>query len=323
MHVIRSLNDPLPGQTRDSVLAIGNFDGVHRGHQHVLARARALARRKGATFGVMSFEPHPRSFFAPDRPLFRLSPEPVKLQLFEAMGADYAVILPFGPRLAGMEPGAFLQEIVVDGLGAGHVVVGFDFHFGAGRRGSPDFLRAWGGERGLGVTVVEAREEGGEVISSSRIREALAWGDVATANRLLGYRWFVRGEVIHGDKRGRDLGYPTANMALPPETGLAHGIYGVRVLVDGRLHGGAASFGRRPQFDNGRVLLETYIFDFSGDLYGRDISIEFIARLRPEARFESVEALVAQMQRDCAAARQAIARAEGASILAGEAPGAG
>ena len=319
MHLIRPPIDQLPEDMAQAVVAIGNFDGVHQGHQHVLTLAQRLARARGLPFGILSFEPHPRAYFARQTPLFRLSPEVTKLALFKAANADFTAIASFDAALAATSAESFLEGLVIGGLAASHVVVGFDFHFGARRAGTPQFLKEWGAAHGLGVTIADAKQQGGVPISSSRIRAALEEGDIALANTLLGYRWFVTGTVIHGDKRGRELGYPTANMALPPETGLAHGIYAIRALVEGRVHGGAASFGRRPQFDNGAVLLEPYLFDFSANIYGKEISVEFLARLRGEERFDSVDALIAQMERDCEAARVLIGEAQHASIIAGDA----
>jgi riboflavin kinase/FMN adenylyltransferase len=193
-------------------------------------------------------------------------------------------------------------------MGIVHAVTGYDFHFGRGRRGTPEFLVAAGAADGFGVTIVSAEtDEGGKAVSSSRIRAALAEGDVTLANALLGYRWFFSAEVRHGDKRGRELGYPTANLALPAEVTLAHGIYAVRVRVDGAVHDGVASFGRRPTFDNGAPLFEVNLFDFSGDLYGRKLEVMLAGYLRGEARFDSAEALVAQMDRDAAEARALLA----------------
>src|SRR5690606_22371253 len=185
--------------------------------------------------------------------------------------------------------------------------VGHDFHFGKGRQGTPAFLSEHGAALGLAVRVLPAVTEGGEVVSSSAIRASLAAGDIARANHLLGYRWLVRAAVRHGDKRGRDLGYPTANLALPPDCGLRHAIYAVRAAVDGTVHAGVASFGRRPTFDNGAPLLEVHLFDFRGDLYGRMMDVEFVAFLRPEERFATVEALIVQMDSDSVEARRLLA----------------
>jgi riboflavin kinase/FMN adenylyltransferase len=306
MRIIKSLAE-LPDAARGAVLAIGNFDGVHAGHQAVIGAAARIAGRAGAPVGAMTFEPHPRSFFAPEKPLFRLTPEPVKLALLARIGLDLVVVLPFDAALARLSADEFVDEVLLRRLAVRHVVTGYDFHFGRDRTGTPDFLAEKAMAGGFDVTTVEAYAGAGETpVSSSAIRAHLSAGEVEAAAGKLGYRWFVQGEVIHGEKRGRDLGYPTANMRLEEQVGLAHGIYAVRMRVGGTVREGVASFGRRPQFDNGAPLLETFLFDFSGDLYGRMAEVEFVRFLRAEARFESVEALVAQMDRDGAQAREVL-----------------
>lgn len=298
-----------PAALADGVVAIGNFDGVHRGHQAVLGAALEIARAQSVPAFALTFEPHPRTVFNPDKPVFRLTPEPMKARVMAATGLDGMVSLPFTRAFAGIEAEAFVHEILRDKLHIRHAVTGYDFHFGRARRGTPDFLRAAGQSDGFGVTIVTAEtDEAGEAVSSSRIRAALAEGDVVLANALLGYRWSVEADVRHGEKRGRDLGYPTANLALPAETELAHGIYAVRARVDGGAwRDGVASFGRRPTFDNGALLLEVHLFDFSGDLYDKRMQVLIAARLRDEERFESIDALIAQMDRDSAEARAALA----------------
>jgi riboflavin kinase/FMN adenylyltransferase len=302
---VRRLEGPLAG----AVAAIGNFDGIHRGHAVVIGRARSLAERLGRPCAVFTFEPHPRDVFRPDAPVFRLTDEAVKLGLLAESGLDGAVVLPFDRDLAATTAEAFIDDILVGGLGLGGVVVGWDFHFGRGRAGSPAMLRERGEARGLAVEVVEPYGGPDEPVSSTAIRTALAQGDVERAAALLGWRWLVRGTVVHGDKRGRTLGYPTANILLPPSCGLAHGIYAVRLAVDGAVHGGVASFGRRPTFDDGAPRLEVFVFDFAGDLYDRVVDVEFCAFIRGEAKFDGIDALIAQMDRDSATARAALARA--------------
>ena len=308
--------EAVPPAFAGAVLAIGNFDGVHRGHQAVIATAADLARRFGRKLAVMTFEPHPRAFFRPQEPIFRLSDQAEKVALLGFYGVEAVFIRPFDAALAATTAKDFLDRIVIGDCQAGAVVVGHDFHFGKGREGSPDFLRQEGQARGLTIAVVPALRAGEAPISSSAIREALSAGDIATANALLGHRWTVSGEIVHGDKRGRLLGYPTANMILEPACGLRHGIYAVRVAVDGQIHQGVASFGRRPTFDDGAPRLETFIFDFDGDLYGKEARVEFVAFLRGEAKFASVEDLIAQMDRDSAAAKAALATDPVPSALA-------
>ncbi len=296
----------LPAGLRGGVVAIGNFDGVHRGHQVVLARALEEARRHGVPALVLTFEPHPRAVFQPDRPMFVLTPAPMRARLLEALGFDAVVEQPFDLAFAGCSPQDFVDRTLVGRLGISHAVTGFDFHFGKDRQGGPAFLMAAGEISGFGVTLVDAfRDEGAEIVSSSRIRALLEAGEVAEAAGLLGYRYTVEAEVVRGKQLGRTLGYPTANMALPASNGLRHGIYAVRLRrADGTLHDGVASFGRRPTVDHdGEPLLETFVFDFSGDLYGETCSVSFFGFLRGEAKFDDLEALVVQMKRDEAEAR--------------------
>ena len=303
MEVLRGWRE-VPAASRGGVLAIGNFDGVHGGHQAVLKAAEAEAEHLGVRCIVLTFEPHPRTFFAPAKPVFRLTPATIKAALIAALGFDGTLVMTFDGDLAGMEAEDFVASILLDKLTARHVVTGYDFHFGHNRRGTPNFLQESGLLHGFGVTVVAEHGDEGGAVSSSRIRQALGEGDIVHANSLLGWSWSVSGDVVHGDKRGRDLGYPTANMALSPDTMLRHGIYAVRYSrVGGEVHDGVASFGRRPTFDNGRPLLEAFLFDFDSDLYGEAALVSFVGWIRPEQAFASPEALIAQMDRDSAAAR--------------------
>ncbi|WP_320195480.1 bifunctional riboflavin kinase/FAD synthetase [Agrobacterium rosae] len=302
--------EPLPDSLKGGVVAIGNFDGVHRGHRAVLDRALELARARNIPVLALTFEPHPRTVFRPETPVFRLTPGPVKARLLVAEGFQSVIEYPFDRDFAQRSAEDFVKSVLVDWLGASAVVTGFDFHFGKGREGGPAFLMEAGRRHGFDVTLVDAfRDEGAEVVSSSRIRELLAQGDVVGAAGLLGYRYTVEAEVIGGQKLGRTLGYPTANMALPPETELKPGIYAVRFRrMDGRLYDGVASFGYRPTVtDNGAALLETFVFDFSGDLYGELCSVSFFGHLRDELKFDGLEALVAQIKRDEEEARALLA----------------
>jgi len=297
---------PLPAHLRGGVVAIGNFDGVHRGHQSVLERALTEARRSGVPALVLTFEPHPRKVFRPEVPLFVLTPPPMKARLLAALGFAALVEQPFTRNFASLSAEAFVTDVLEKTLGISHAVTGFDFHFGKDRQGGPAFLMAAGERHGFGVTLVDAfRDEGAEVVSSSRIRELLAEGKVEEAAGLLGYRFTVEAEVIGGQQLGRTLGFPTANMRLSPEAGLKEGIYAVRFRrADGVLRDGVASFGRRPTVDdNGAPLLETYVFDFSGDLYGETCQVSFFSFLRPELKFDGLDALVAQIKKDEAEAR--------------------
>ncbi|HEU4518384.1 MAG TPA: bifunctional riboflavin kinase/FAD synthetase [Microvirga sp.] len=295
--------EPVPTALTGAVVAIGNFDGVHRGHQRLIAAAREAAAPAGRPAGVLTFEPHPRLFFNPAAALFRLTPEPEKLALIERYGADGAFVRRFDGALASLGPDEFVDRLLVAELGVAGVVVGHDFHFGRGREGTPDRLERLCAERGLACMRVEPVAYDGRVVSSSAIRIALEEGDVAAANGLLGHAWFVRAAVRHGDKRGRTLGYPTANLRLPDTCRLRHGIYAVRAGAGGQVRDGVASFGRRPTFDNGAPLLEVHLFDFAGDLYGQVLEVAFLGWIRGEERFESAEALVARMSRDAEDAR--------------------
>jgi riboflavin kinase/FMN adenylyltransferase len=304
----RRIDDPsgLPDGLRGGVVAIGNFDGVHRGHQAVLDRALTEARRRDVPALVLTFEPHPRTVFRPDVPLFILTPPPVKAKLIAELGFDAVVEQRFTRGFASNSAEDFVTGVLDRGLGISHAVTGFDFHFGKDRQGGPAFLMASGEKHGFGVTLVDAfRDEGAEVISSSRIRQLLAGGEVAEAAGLLGYRYTVEATVTGGKQLGRSLGFPTANMTLDPAATLKHGIYAVRFRrADGSLFDGVASFGRRPTVDDdGAPLLETFVFDFEGDLYGEVCSVSFFGYLRGEVKFDGLDALVAQMKRDEAEAR--------------------
>lgn len=304
----------VPPSARGAVLAIGNFDGVHRGHQALLQAARDQAGEPGAAAGVMLFEPHPREFFQPDKPHFRLTPLQRKLELLERFRMDLAVVLPFDAALAGLPARDFIQRIVVGALAARHVVIGYDFRFGKGRTGDPETMRQAGSTLGFGVTVVAQVGEAGEVFSSNAIRAELAQGDVAGAAQMLGHWWRFSGEVIGGFKRGAGLGFPTANIALAPGTALAHGIYAVRVHVEEKDYPAAAYLGTRPTFDDGAPMLEVFLFGFDGDLYGREIAVEFIDFVRADATFATVQALQEQIAKDCGRA-QAILRNAAADPL--------
>jgi riboflavin kinase / FMN adenylyltransferase len=297
---------------RGAVVAIGNFDGVHRGHGAVIAAAQARAGALGRPAAALTFEPHPRAFFKPGEPLFRLSDANNKLRLLAATGLDGAIVLTFDEALAGLTADEFVNRILVERFAVSGAAIGFNFHFGMHRAGSPEFLAAEGNKHGFDVVVVPRFEDNGRPVSSGPIREALAAGKLAEAAELLGYPWFVSGTVVHGDKRGRELGFPTANIVPDPACGLRHGIYAVRVGHRGRRYDGVASFGRRPMFDAGTVLLEVFLFDFSGDLYGETIDVAFIAFIRDEAKFASAEELIRQMGEDARLAREALARAPGA-----------
>ena len=309
---------PVPPSLRGAIAAIGNFDGIHLGHRQLVERVRAAAGEADRPAAVLTFEPHPRAYFMPDAPMFRLTSLAAKEIVFARLGLDGLIVRRFDGALAMTGAGAFVRDFLNASLGLSGVVVGHDFHFGRGREGTPAILAELCRATGMSCRIIAPVALGGEAepVSSSAIRAALAAGDVARANTLLGYRWFVLGPVRHGDKRGRQLGFPTANMQVP-DCGLAHGIYAVRIrLASGGFHDGVASYGRRPTFDDGAPLLETYLFDFAGDLYGQEIAVEFVAYIRGEERFASADALVARMHLDADAARALLARDEIPSMLA-------
>jgi riboflavin kinase/FMN adenylyltransferase len=305
--VVRDLGPGLDA-LKGAVVALGNFDGVHRGHREVIATALARARALGRGAAALTFEPHPRAFFRPDEPLFRLTDETNRLRLFAATGLTGAVVMTFDAKLASLTAHEFVDRILVDRLAISGAVVGFNFHFGKERAGSPAFLAAEGKRRGFSVDVVPVFSDGGRAVSSGPIREALIAGNVSEAAALLGYPWFVTGTVRHGDKRGRDLGFPTANMVPDPACRLRHGIYAVRVGIGDARHDGVASFGRRPMFATQNPLLEVFLFDFSGDLYGKTIDVAFIEWIREEMKFDSVEALIARMKEDSRQARELLGK---------------
>lgn len=295
-----------------AVAAIGNFDGLHRGHRGVIARAQALAKKLGRPCVLLTFEPHPADVFAGRPVIFRLTPPDAKAAQAQRLGLDGMIVLTFDRDFSQRPARAFTQDILVERLGLSAVVAGYDFRFGAGRAGDAEFLRAEGARLGFAVEIVEriVQDEDGslDAVSSTATRAALEAGDVALARDLLGHPYFVRATVRHGDKRGRLLGFPTANLALDPSNRLAFGIYAVTLEADGVVHDAVASFGRRPTFDNGPPLLEVYVFDFSGDLYGENVEVAFYGFIRGEAKFDSVEALIDQMGCDCDAAKRILAR---------------
>ena len=307
MRIIRS-HTGLDPDARGAAAAIGNFDGVHLGHQAVLDQARAAADTLGAPLGVVTFEPHPRQLFQPDAPPFRLMNAETRAHRLQRLGVQYLYELPFSPKLTALSPDDFAQSVIADGLGLRHVVVGQDFRFGAKRAGDVDTLVRLGGKLGFGVTVAPLLQEDGIGISSTRIRQALTDGNPRAAAAMLGHLHRIDGPVIHGEKRGRTLNYPTANMDL---TGLhlpKFGVYAVTVdILDGPHAGpatGVASLGVRPMFGENVANLETFLFDFTGDLYGAHLSVGLVEFLRGEEKFDSLDTLIEQMDADSAAARR-------------------
>jgi len=308
------IRDTTPAEAipKGAIVAMGNFDGVHLGHRAVIAAALEMGRAHGRPALALTFEPHPRRFFSPTTPQFRLSDETAKLRLLAGTGLAGAVIMTFDKRRAETTAQDFIHRDLIGRLGVSGIAVGYDFHFGKGRVGSPSLLVSEAPRLGIEVDVQPHVDIEERPVSSSAIRMALAEGQIADATAMLGGPWFVTGQVIHGEKRGRALGYPTANIRLDNNCGLKHGIYAVRIGRGDERIEGVASFGRRPTFDNGAPLLEIFLFDFKADIYGEMLDVAFIGFIREELKFESVEALVARMDDDARTARAQLAAAPNA-----------
>lgn len=302
--IVRGWRDLSP-DLRGAAVALGAFDGVHRGHQAVIAEAAAAARALGVPLAVVSFDPHPRRWFQPAAAPFRLMTPGQMARALAPLDVDRLHLLPFDADMAAMSDEAFARQVLAEGLGVRHAAVGFDFTFGKGRTGSPEALRRYGADLGFTVSVADRVDDaGGLKLSSSAVREALHAGDMTRAAAILGRPFAIEGEVVHGDKRGRTIGVPTANVPLGDYMRPAFGIYAVRVrLPDGRRLDGVASLGVRPMFRTDEPLLEVWLFDFAGDLYGQTIETELVAFLRPELSFDDLDALKAQIDRDAADAR--------------------
>ena len=303
----------LPKTALHGVVAVGNFDGVHRGHRSLIEAARARAQELGAPLGVVTFEPHPREVLTPDKAPPRLTPFRIKARLLAEAGVEHLFALPFNRHLLTKSPESFVHDVLAGGLGIRHAVVGFDFRFGHKRAGDAATLAALAGDYGFSVTKIEPVAWRGAPCSSSRIREAVAAGDVGLARDFLGHPFMVEGRVVEGERRGRELGYPTANLR-PPQRGAlwpAPGIYALRTSWRrGRpeWHDAVASLGVRPTFGSGELLLEVHLLDRAADLYGERLCCAFFERLRGEVAFDTARALVDQMGRDSARAREALAR---------------
>jgi len=299
------------GADRGASAAIGNFDGVHIGHRHVIEIAREAGARIGAPLGVLTFEPHPREFFAPDAPPFRLMSAEARTHRLEKIGVERLYELPFNAALAGLSPRAFARDILAEGLGLRHLVVGADFCFGKGRAGTAAMLQDYGAEMGFGVTIAPLLEGTDGQVSSTAIRTALSEGHPRDAAAMLGHWHRIEGPVVGGEQRGRTLGYPTANMSIaglhPPRFGVYAVLVDVRDGPNAGQYHGAASLGVRPQYGGAEPNLETFLFDFSGDLYGAHLSVGLVEYLRPEETFDGLDAFIAQMDADCARARDILA----------------
>lgn len=308
MRIIRDYQFTTP-EDRGASVAIGNFDGVHLGHKSVIDLARSVA--PDAPLGILTFEPHPREYFAPNGPAFRLSSAETRAHRLEKIGVQYLYELPFNSTLSGLTPRAFAKDVISDGLGLVHVVVGADFCFGKDRAGTASDLVAFGKEFGFEVTVCPLLHAGESQVSSTSIRKALSDGRPKDAAQMLGHWHRIDGPVIGGEQRGRDLGFPTANMSIDGIHQPKYGVYAVLVdVLDGPHTGtyqGAASIGVRPMFGENKANIETFLFDFSGDLYGAPLSVALIDYLRPEEHYDSLEALVAQIDQDCTNCRKILA----------------
>ena len=308
MQIVRDWRG-LPDALKGAAVAVGAFDGVHRGHQTVIAGAKAAAERLGAPLGVVSFAPHPRRWFQPDAAPFGLMTEAQMAEALAPLGVDILYLLPFDGEMAGMSDAGFAERVLAQGLGIRHTGVGFDFTFGKGRSGSPEALRSYGERLGFTVSVAERLDDAdGLKLSSSAVREALKAGDMARAAAILGRPFAIRGEVVHGDKRGRTIGVPTANIEMNGYMRPAYGVYATRTrLPDGRAVDGVASLGVRPMYALETPLLEVWLFDFDEEIYGQTVDTQLIAWLRGEEKFDGLEALKVQIDADARAARAALA----------------
>ena len=292
----------VPEGAQGCVVVVGNFDGVHLGHRALIAKAREIADLKNAPLGILTFEPHPRQLFRSDEPPCRITPSALKREKVEELGVNYLFALPFDWDFASQSAEHFVQNILIDGLHAAHVIVGFDFKFGQLRQGTPETIRA----AGLDVTVIdEVQKEGLDDLSSSHVRQLLRHGKIEQANKILGWAWEIRGEVVKGDQRGRELGFPTANMALGDTIHPAYGVYACLCRIQGEDEWmmAASNIGIRPMFEVPTAQVETFIFDFDRDIYGKTLCVKPVERLRGEAKFNSLDDLIIQMNKDCDQAR--------------------
>ncbi|WP_203292747.1 bifunctional riboflavin kinase/FAD synthetase [Maricaulis parjimensis] len=305
----------IPDDGRGSVVALGNFDGVHHGHRHVIALASGLAETLDAPLGVALFDPHPRRFFAPDAPAFRLMGEHRRNRTLESLGVERLHILPFTADMAAMTPEQFVADVLDEGLGIKGVVTGSDFRFGAGRAGTIGELERLCAARGIKTAFADLHGNGADKVSSTRIRKAILDGDMKAAAELMGTPWAIEGIVQKGDQRGRTIGFPTANIDLGDFVRPAYGVYAVRVGLPGQdaAVDAVANFGKRPTVDGLSELLEVHLFDFAGDLYGQALEVEFQAFIRPERKFDGLDALKAQIAEDAAQARRLLAAPSGPS----------
>jgi len=313
MRIFRHFEN-LPVEARGASVAVGNFDGVHLGHRAVINEAGRIAHDAGVGWSVLTFEPHPRSVFVPGGDPFRLTPFRTKARHIEEMGVDNLIVLHFDPKFAALSPDDFVSRVLVGGLGACHVISGYDFVFGHKRAGNCELLLRKGQEMGFDFTCVSAVDDGEDVYSSTRVRDCLRNADPRTAAGVLGRPFEIEGRIEHGDGRGSSIGFATANLHLGEYLHPATGVYAIRAGIDEgmetRWNDGAANFGKRPTFDGKDTILEVHLFDFDGDLYGRHLRVQLIEHLRPEKKFDGLDDLKAQIALDCEQARRILA-AEG------------
>ena len=311
MRIYRHYND-LPEDYRNGSIAVGNFDGVHKGHCEVINRAGDFAHERGIPWGVLTFEPHPRSLFNKDEPPFRLTPFHIKARQIGSMGVDFLVVVDFDKNFAEIEAADFVEQVLVLSFEASYVVSGFDFVFGFKRTGNIDVLRALGQKFGFGTSgIKQVLDEEGEVISSTRIRKFLANGDLRAAARLLGRHYEIEGRITQGDQRGRTIGFPTANIDLDTNTRPLIGVYAIRAGIDlgsdTVWHDGVANLGYRPTFNGETCILETHLFNFNNNVYGEYLRVALVEFIRPEQKFNGIEDLTAQIKKDCAQAKLILA----------------
>jgi len=312
MRILRG-HSGLPADSRGAVIALGNFDGVHVGHRHVLSLAGDLADELKAPLGAALFDPHPRRFFAPDAPAFRLMSERRRNGILESLGVQQLHVLSFSQDMAKLTPAEFVSGVLADGLGIAGIVTGEDFRFGAGRAGATDDLARLCDGLGIATAFAKLHGNGADKVSSTRIRKAIHDGDMQAAETLLGTPWAVEGLVQRGDQRGRTIGFPTANLTLGGYVRPDYGVYAVRVGIDGEPPSvpAVANIGKRPTVDGVTELLEVHLLDWSGDLYGRTLEVEFFDHLRAEKRFDGLDALKAQIAADAGAARRVLSGLSG------------
>ncbi|MEC9458764.1 MAG: bifunctional riboflavin kinase/FAD synthetase [Pseudomonadota bacterium] len=280
------------------IFALGNFDGIHLGHKEIIENVKKLAKKNKSYSGVIVFEPHPRKFFMKDKNNFYLSDIKTKKYLLESLGLDSCIVLEFNEKLAKQNPEEFVEEIIFKKIKPSHLIVGYDFRFGNKRSGNSDDLLRLCSKYNISVSIVDKQLKDGTVLSSSIVRDLIQEGDFKKAELLLGHKWLIKGKVIEGDKRGREIGFPTANLNADEIIQLKFGVYAVEVIFDGKSYKGVSNYGIRPTFDGENILLETHLLDFSGDLYGKDIIVSFVKFLREEKKFEGINSLKDQIKKD-------------------------